>query len=98
MSIDDLNLETQEAVEDIATEEPIQEETDELVENENLDEESEDLEEGKVKEEEGEEEDEDDDDDDESLGLSILLAEDVERSANTSDDGKKILQHRLYSI
>jgi hypothetical protein len=65
MSIDDLNLETQEAVEDIATEEPIQEETDELVENENLDEESEDLEEGKVKEEEGEEEDEDDDDDDE---------------------------------
>ena len=63
MSIDDLNLETQEAVEDVATEEPIQEETEELVENENLDEESEDLEEGKVKEEEGEEEDEDDDDD-----------------------------------
>ncbi len=70
MSIDDLNLETQEAVEDIATEEPIQEETDELVENENLDEESEDLEEGKVKEEEGEEEDEDDDDDEEEVAES----------------------------
>ena len=61
MSIDDLNLENQEAVEDVATEEPIQEDTEELVENENLDEVEVELEEGKVKEEEeGEEEDEDD--------------------------------------
>ena len=61
MSIDDLNLENQEAVEDVATEEPIQEDTEELVENENLDEAEVELEEGKVKEEEeGEEEDEDD--------------------------------------
>lgn len=61
MSIDDLNVENQEAVEDVATEEPIQEDTEELVENENLDEVEVELEEGKVKEEEeGEEEDEDD--------------------------------------
>lgn len=60
MSIDDLK-ENQEAVEDVATEEPIQEDTEELVENENLDEVEVELEEGKVKEEEeGEEEDEDD--------------------------------------
>ena len=48
MSIDDLKNENQ-AVEDVATEEPIQEDTDELVENENLDEEVE-LEEAKAKE------------------------------------------------
>lgn len=60
MSIDDLK-ENQEAVEDVATEEPIQEDTEELVENENLDEVEVELDEGKVKEEEeGEEEDEDD--------------------------------------
>lgn len=60
MSIDDLNLENQEAVEDIATEEPIQEDTEELVKNENLDEAEVELEEGKVKEEEDGEDDEDD--------------------------------------
>jgi|TARA_B110000908_G_C10265335_1_gene463294 hypothetical protein len=59
MSIDDLNV-TEAAVEDVATEEPIQEENEELVENENLDEDSsEDLEEGKVKEEDEEEDEED---------------------------------------
>jgi hypothetical protein len=58
MSID--NLENDMAVEDVATEEPIQEENAELVENENLDEADSELEEGKVKEEEGEDEDEDD--------------------------------------
>lgn len=58
MSID--NLENDMAVEDVATEEPIQEENAELVENENLDEADSELEEGKVKEEEeGEDEDED---------------------------------------
>ncbi len=58
MSID--NLENDMAVEDVATEEPIQEENAELVENENLDEADSELEEGKVKEEEEEgEEDED---------------------------------------
>lgn len=57
MSID--NLENDMAVEDVATEEPIQEENAELVENENLDEVDSELEEGKVKEEEGEDEDED---------------------------------------
>jgi hypothetical protein len=60
MSID--NLENDMAVEDVATEEPIQEENAELVENENLDEADSELEEGKVKEEEGEDEDEDDED------------------------------------
>jgi hypothetical protein len=47
MSID--NLENDMAVEDVATEEPIQEENAELVENENLDEADSELEEGKVK-------------------------------------------------
>jgi hypothetical protein len=63
MSID--NLENDMAVEDVATEEPIQEENAELVENENLDEADSELEEGKVKEEEGEDEDEDEDDEEE---------------------------------
>ncbi len=35
--------------------------------------------------------------DDGSLASFVSLAEDVERSAKTSDDGRKILQHRLYN-
>ena len=35
--------------------------------------------------------------DDGSLDMLLSLAEDVERSAKTSDDGRKILQHRLYN-
>jgi hypothetical protein len=37
------------------------------------------------------------DDCDEPLHVNFSLAEGVERSAKTSDDGRKILQHRLYS-
>ena len=33
--------------------------------------------------------------DDGSLDVLLSLVEDVERSAKTSDDGRKILQHRL---
>lgn len=58
MSIDDLNVENQEAVEDVATEEQIQEDTEELVENENLDEVEVDLEEAKKESTHDEEEEE----------------------------------------
>jgi len=58
MSIDDLNVENQEAVEDVATEEQIQEDTEELVENENLDEVEVDLEEAKKETTEEDEEEE----------------------------------------
>lgn len=58
MSIDDLNVENQEAVEDVATEEQIQEDTEELVENENLDEVEVELEEAKKESTHDEEEEE----------------------------------------
>lgn len=36
--------------------------------------------------------------DEDALPVNFSLAEGVERSAKTSDDGRKMLQHRLYSI
>ncbi len=74
MSIDEVKLE--EAVEDVATEEQIQEETEELVENENLDEAEVELEEAKkVKEEDesDEEEVEEEDDDEEETVESVQI-------------------------
>ncbi len=74
MSIDEVKLE--EAVEDVATEEQIQEETEELVENENLDEAEVELEEAKkVKEEDesDEEEVEEEDEDEEETVESVQI-------------------------
>ncbi len=73
MSIDNEKLE--EAVEDVATEEQIQEETEELVENENLDEAEVELEEAKKVEEEDEDEEEveEEDEDEEETVESVQI-------------------------